>query len=239
MGPGIFFFFKVQKYNFICIFAHVMKKIYSKNSIKSIIFDLGGVIVDIDFNKAIEAFTRLGARNFDQLFSHIQQVNLFDRMDRGEVSPAGFRDELRSIAGLTITDEQFDNAWHSMIMGVPHSRLQLLEDARKNYNTYLLSNTNAIHMETFGQRLQEEYGVEGIKTFFDKSYLSYEVGMRKPERRIFELVVKDNGLDVSETLFIDDTQQHIESAAALGINTYLFRPGEERLEDLFENGFLK
>ena len=216
-----------------------MKKNYSNNSVKHIIFDLGGVIVDIDFNRAINAFIELGAEDFDAFFNHASQVNLFDRMDRGEVSPKEFRDELRSITGLSVSDEQIDKAWNAIIIGLPERRLHLLKESGKNYKTYLLSNTNAIHMKTFTEMLKEEFGSKGIETYFDQSYLSFEIGMRKPEERIFKHVIKSNNLDVSETLFIDDSPQHIEAAAALDINTYLFRPDEEQLEDLFEDGLLR
>ncbi len=215
-----------------------MENLKGKNSIKNIIFDLGGVIMDIDFNRTIEAFKDLGAENFEQLFSWEKQVNLFNKMDRGEVSPGEFRNEIRSITGLNISDQQIDDAWMKILSKVPYSRIQLLREVKGNYNSYLLSNTNMIHMENFRQDLQVDFGVSGIEVLFDRSYLSYEVGMRKPEKRIFEHVIENNNLDVSEILFIDDTPQHIESASSLGINTYLFKPGEERLEDLFENGVL-
>ncbi len=215
-----------------------MENLKGKNSIKNIIFDLGGVIMDIDFNRTIEAFKDLGAENFEQLFSWEKQVNLFNKMDRGEVSPGEFRNEIRSITGLNISDQQIDDAWMKILSKVPYSRIQLLREVKGNYNSYLLSNTNMIHMENFRQDLQVDFGVSGIEVLFDRSYLSYEVGMRKPEKRIFEHVIENNNLDVSEILFIDDTPQHIESASSLGINTYLFKPGEERLEGLFENGVL-
>ncbi len=216
-----------------------MENLKGKNSIKNIIFDLGGVIMDIDFNRTIEAFKDLGVENFDQLFSWEKQVNLFNKMDRGEVTPAEFRDGIRAITGLKISDHQLDYAWMQILSKVPASRIQLLKEVKDNYNSYLLSNTNMIHMENFSQDLQLDFGVSGIEVLFDRAYLSYELGMRKPEERIFKHVIESNDLDVSETLFIDDTPGHIETASKLGIKTYLFNPGEERLEDLFENGFLK
>ncbi len=207
--------------------------------IKNIIFDLGGVIEDIDYNRTIDAFKGLGINDFEALYTQANQVNIFDRLDRGEFSYEEFRKELCLITGLYLKDKQIDDAWNAMILKLPYSRLKLLDNARNNYRSFLLSNTNAMHIEKLLKIVKEEYGVNEIGKYFERVYLSYVIGMRKPESRIFEYVLNENDLKPEETLFIDDSVQHIESAANLGIKTYFFKPEEECLEDIFDDdGFL-
>ncbi len=208
--------------------------------IKNIIFDLGGVIVNLNANLTIQAFNKLGISDFDKLYTLANQSQLFDRLDRGEISDMNFRNEIRNLTGLNISDEKIDDAWNKMILDAPYSRLSLLEKAKSNYNTFLLSNTNSIHINTFTNYLNSEYNVKSLQHYFSKkTYLSYEIGMRKPEKRIFNHVIEDSNLNPSETLFIDDTIEHIRTASGIGINSYLLEPDKENLEDLFENGILK
>ena len=208
--------------------------------IKNIIFDLGGVIENLDITLTIRAFKDLGVNDFDSLYTQAKQINLFDKWDRGEIDSAEFRDGIRTITGLPLKDEQIDDAWNAMLLSTPYSRLQLLERVKSRYQTFLLSNTNIIHIDIFNKRMFEDHGVNNFARYFERIYLSYEVGMRKPEKGIFELVLNYNTLLPQETLFIDDTKHHIQSASDLGIKTYFFKPGEEKLEYLFdENGILK
>lgn len=207
--------------------------------IKNIIFDLGGVIEDLDTTLTIEAFKDFGVKDFDSLYTQAKQINIFDKWDRGEISPVEFRDGMRSITGLSLTDKQIDDAWNAMLLSTPYARLPVLERVNSRYNTFLLSNTNEIHMDAYKKQLVDKHGVDSLDKYFNRIYLSYLVGMRKPEKRIFEFVLDENNLNAPETLFIDDTLQHIESAKSLGIKTYFFKPDKECMEDLFEDGRLR
>lgn len=207
-------------------------KIYSKN-IRNIIFDLGGVIVNIDYQLTTKAFSELGLADFDVLFSQAKQNKLFDLYEKGLISSVDFRDEIRKYSGNNFDDFVIDNAWNAMLLNVPEERMELLKKAQSNYTTFLLSNTNDIHIETFNGYLERTFGINDLSGYFYKIYLSYKVNMRKPDAEIFELVLSENNLQPHETLFIDDSVQHIESAKKLGIQTYLLDVKTENIVEVF------
>jgi len=187
--------------------------------IKNIIFDLGVVILDIDFNRTVNAFKSYGIKDFENVFTRAAQADIFDSFERGELSPQEFRNGLREITGMDMTDELINKAWNDIIIGFPPENIKLLEKAKQNYCTCLLSNTNAIHFPVYNALLKP-YGYNHISEMFDKIYLSHEVGMRKPEARIFELVISDNNLNPSDTLYIDDTYDYMPTAETLGLITF-------------------
>ena len=189
-------------------------------NIRTIIFDLGGVLLNVGYQHTIDAFKQLGVQDFDKLFTKAEQIGLFDQLDRGEVSPVEFREELRRITGIALSDSDIDTAWNAMLLDLPGKRLALLDRVRKHYRTFLLSNTNAIHYPAYNAFLQEKYGFNSLEDLFEKQYLSFEMGLRKPEPAIFSTVVSDNKLNPSETLFIDDSRQHVEGARAAGLHAF-------------------
>lgn len=201
---------------------------------KNIIFDLGGVILNLDYQLTISAFEKLGSGDFEAKYSQLQQVDLFDEYERGEMSSSSFRKGIREVFGLSLSDEEIDTAWNAMLLDLPIERLQLLSDLRKTKNLVLLSNTNAIHINSFSDYLKEHHDTEDLSGYFDKLYYSFEMGMRKPELRIFQFVLDEQNYNPKETLFIDDSSQHIEAAQTLGVNTYLLRANKgETILDLF------
>lgn len=205
----------------------------SSTNFKNVIFDLGGVIVDIDYNLTAQSFRQLGILDFDNLFSQAKQNHLFDLYEKGLISSPDFRNEIRNYLGNHIDDATIDGAWNAMLLDVPKERLQLLEKTKSTYRTFLLSNTNDIHIETFNGYLQKTFGIADLSGHFNKLYLSYKVGMRKPDAEIFELVLSENNLQPHETIFIDDSVQHVESAKKLGIHAYLLDVKKESILDLF------
>ncbi|MDB4655500.1 HAD family phosphatase [Flavobacteriales bacterium] len=201
---------------------------------KNIIFDLGGVILNLDYQLTISAFEKLGSGDVEVKYSQLQQVNLFDEYERGEMSSSSFRQGIRESFGLSLPDEEIDKAWNAMLLDLPIERLQLLSDLRKTKNLVLLSNTNAIHINSFSGYLKEHHATEDLSGYFDKLYYSFEMGMRKPEPRIFQFVLDEQNYNPRETLFIDDSPQHIEAAQTLGVNTYHIRADKgETILDLF------
>lgn len=190
--------------------------------IKAIIFDLGGVILNINYQLAEQAFEKLGIENFAELFSQASQSKLFDRLEKGVISPAEFRKELCSLSKKNLTDDQIDKAWNAMLLDLPPERIELLKKLKEHYKIYLLSNTNKIHIDQFSCRTISR---EKLESLFDKVYFSSEIGMRKPDSEIFEHVLKENGLKPSETLFIDDSIQHIEGAEKVEIRAVLLEKG--------------
>lgn len=203
-------------------------------NIKNIIFDLGGVIVNVDFKATIDAFSSLGFKNFDKVYSQFQQNPLFDLNDKGLVTPDEFRIGLMQAAGINISYKEFDQAWNAMIKELPLKRIELLKKLKTQYNTFLLSNTNAIHMDFFFNRTQKETGIESFSSLFHKPYYSYNIGMRKPDEEIYQKVLNENNLIPSETLFIEDTLHNIKTAELLGINTYHISHSED-IAELFKD----
>ena len=203
-------------------------------TVKNIIFDLGGVILNVDYGKTIEAFRNLGIENFDTLFSQAQQTDLFDRLDMGIISNADFRNELRNFKpSLKLTDDQIDMAWNAMLLDMPLERLQVLETLQPHFRTFLLSNTNAIHVPLFSSIVKQSIGKNDLSDFFEKTYYSNEMGMRKPNTDIYEFVLKQHNLNGNETLFIDDTLQNVEGAQKAGLHAFHLT-AEHSIVKLFE-----
>lgn len=208
--------------------------IFSLNKFKNIIFDLGGVIINIDLSLTMTAFEELGIKDVPKLFSTTLQQQLFDFQEKGTITSAQFRDEIRKFSTVHLLDSQIDEAWNALLLDLPKARLELLEKVKRSHRTFLLSNTNEIHIQTIQHYLNKEYGISDLSSFFEKTYLSYQLGMRKPDAELFKLVLDENKLNPSETLFIDDSKQHILAAEKLGIQTYWLDLSKENLLDLFE-----
>lgn len=208
--------------------------------IKNIIFDLGGVILNIDYHRTSRAFQELEIKEFDALYSQAQQSDLFDLLETGMISPEAFRKQVRELVGIPLKDSQIDTAWNAMLLDLPKERIAILQAAKSNYNTFLLSNTNVIHLDSYTDQLQKEHGIKSLGELFKKEYYSHEIKLRKPNNEAFEYVLTANHLKAEETLFIDDSIQHIEGAQSIGINTF-FMDAKRNLElkDIFENGLLK
>ena len=195
------------------------------NNISTLIFDLGGVIVDLDLAKCIQNFKDLGLENIEQYLSNFGQKDFFMRFEKGQIGIPAFRNEIRKLAGIELTDAQIDKAWCSFLTQIPFEKLHLLSELKKKYHLLLLSNTNPLHIQT---AVAAEFSKTGktMQDFFDKCYLSYEMGMVKPDVEIFEALLTDAQLKAEECLFLDDGKKNIDTASALGIQTYWVKPNE-------------
>lgn len=188
--------------------------------IKNIIFDFGGVIINLTRNRCIEAFENLGVINVrDQLVNNYQHKDLFMQIEMGLITPAEFRNRIRLLTRRPLTDEQIDEAWIAMLDDIPIYKLELLLELRKQYNTILLSNTNAIHWK-WAEQTFFSYKGHQVSDFFDRIYLSYQLHMEKPNTDIFEYVIENANISPTETLFIDDAIPNCRTAETLGIRTY-------------------
>ncbi|HTF03127.1 MAG TPA: HAD family phosphatase [Bacteroidia bacterium] len=208
------------------------------NETKNIIFDLGGVIINLDMNRTRDAFVALGIKDFDSIYTQAQQNNLFDNFDKGNISAADFRNELRKHIPSPVSDEQIDAAWDAMLLDVPAAKLELLNQLKGRYRLFLLSNTNEIHVKNFSAALEQHYGFSDFSPFFEKWYYSCNIGMRKPDAEIFQHVLDENNLRAEETVFIDDSIQHIHGAEACGIKTLFLEPPKTLHELLEEAGVM-
>lgn len=200
--------------------------------IANIIFDLGGVILNINYHLTIRAFEALGMKDFGKSFTQMNQTELFDHFERGEVSPSLFRERLKPELNPEVSDSDIDAAWNAMLLDLPEERIRLLASLKDKRRTFLLSNTNRIHVESFETDVRALLGQEGLSPLFEQTYYSCDVGMRKPEERIFRMVIEMHGLAPEETLFIDDSPQHVEGARRAGLHAYHLTGGESIL-DLF------
>lgn len=201
--------------------------------IKHIIFDLGGVIINIDYQATYKAFEDLGVANFTSLYNQFTLNTLFDDLETGKVEPTVFLDEMQQHARPGTTHQQIIDAWNAMLLDFPLRRLQILQQLRQHYGLYLLSNTNAIHLDAFNKILQESRGIPSLASFFDKAYYSHLIGLRKPGKEVYQFVLDENGLDPAETLFIDDTLPNIEGARAVGLQTIHLLP-PKTIADIFK-----
>ncbi len=203
--------------------------------IKNIIFDLGGVILNISYELSIKSFIDLGVKDFDKLFSQASQSKLFDKFDKGEITPEQFRNEIKLMSGINLSDKQIDKAWNSMLLDFPPERLDLLNKVKDNYRVFLLSNTNAIHYPVYLKYLENEFGLSDLSHIFEKEYLSYKIGKRKPDKEAFLHVIMDKNLVPGETFFIDDSMQHIEGARKAGLHAHWLNVTKESIIELFDN----
>jgi len=196
-------------------------------NIKNIILDYGNVIFDIDFNRLRRSFADLGIKDVDAFYGHRAQHVLFDAFDKGIITAQQFRHEIRTATGNEeLTDDTIDAAWNSLLIGVREGHHDLLLQLKERYRTFLLSNNNEIHYKWILGHLNEKFGVKDNSVFFERDYYSHLMGMRKPDREIFEFVMATHGLDPTQTLFIDDSPQHVETARTLGLEARLLEPGE-------------
>ena len=206
--------------------------------IKNIIFDLGGVILDIDENIVYKELEKLGISTTE--LSHSKEfIELMSKFDTGIYTAPTFRKKAKALLGLEkMTDKRFDDIWNAMLLDIPRERIEAIEKVKKHYKIFLMSNTNVIHYDLYIRDLQLRFGYKEFDELFHKSYFSFAEHLEKPDPRFFELILDHEGLLPEETLFIDDTEKNVKVARSLGIHTYNIRR-DELVRNLFENGVLK
>jgi putative hydrolase of the HAD superfamily len=200
-------------------------------NIKTIIFDFGGVILNIDYNKTSKAFFDLGVLQFESMYSQKNADPVFELLEKGKLGEQEFYDAFRKSAQLPLSDQQIKTAWNAMLLGFRKEALQTLKEIKSKYKLFMLSNTNRIHEMAVTKMYEKEIGTGSIHDYFIKIYYSHEIGFRKPGKEPYEHVLKENGLIASETLFIDDSIQNIEAAQSVGLQTIFLKEGMG-IEDL-------
>lgn len=187
--------------------------------IKNILFDLGGVFLNIDFQLTNKAFKDLGVHRFEEMFNQQHVNDLFELLEMGKLSESDFYDEFRKESGTNLTNEQIKNAWNALLLDFPEERIQWLEEIKGKYNIYLFSNTNQIHYDQFIIDFTKAYPEKDFNSYFIKAYYSQTLGLRKPNANSFEKIIEEQSLKPLETLFIDDTLKNIEGAKKVGLQT--------------------
>ena len=185
---------------------------------KAIIFDLGAVILNINYQKTIDEFTKLGIKNSATFYSKKVQTDLFNQIETGMISGNEFLKGLQKETN-NANIKKVEQAWNALLLDLPEERLQMIKKLKNNHNIYLLSNTNTIHIDSFKKQLGNKKWLEFCK-LFDKMYLSQELGLRKPDIKIFEYILNEQKLKAEEVFFIDDSPQHIAGAKKLGIQCH-------------------
>ena len=202
------------------------------SGIKHLVFDLGGVIINLDTAATFKAFEALTGKPFGHWQKGIDESSLFLNLERGTIGPAEFREGIRKLTGMEATDEQIDQAWNAMLGDIPLHRLRKVEELGKHYQTFVLSNTNNIHEIAFNKILQKVSGKPSLDSFFHKVYFSHIMCCRKPETEIYEMLLKENELKAEEVLFLDDKQENLRGAEKLKIKTFHV-PSPDDWLDLF------
>ena len=197
--------------------------------IKNLLFDQGGVIVDIERDRCLDELRRLGMEAPERLVGLYKQDGPFFALENGDINMQQFHEALRPYMPAGVTDEQMDYAFSSFIVGIPLHRLQSLRELRKRYKTYILSNTNPLMFEGVIARAFAQEGLD-VNAYFDGITVSYLAHSNKPDRKIFDYAIETMGIKPKETLFFDDGQVNLDAAAALGFKTALVEPGCEFID---------
>lgn len=183
-------------------------------NIKNIIFDLGGVILNIDFKKTEEAFLQLGLDDFSTHISQFHVTDFFLLYETGKIDDDEFVTGVMNLTKKSVERHRVIEAWNALLLDFPPDRIELLKKLKKKFRLFLLSNTNSIHLKEFNQRLYNEYGVY-LENLFEKTYYSHAVKLRKPDSAIYKKVLSENRLIAEETLFVDDTISNFPEAEKL------------------------
>ena len=195
-------------------------------NITTLIFDFGGVLIDLDINQCILNFNRLGLENVEQYLNNFAQSGFFMQLEKGQISAVEFRNEIRKLTPNELTDAQIDEAWCSFLLEIPEEKLEMLIELRKKFRVVLLSNTNIIHFPNSEKLLFTNKGRQ-LSEYFDRCYLSYEMKMAKPDLQIFKNILASENVQPNECLFLDDGLKNTLQAQKLGIQTYLVNEHED------------
>ncbi len=201
-------------------------------NIRNLIFDLGNVILNIDTKLSEIAFAKYGMNDFEKLYTLASQNELFDRLEVGCITENEFYDEFRKVTGCKLDNQILEQCWNALIMDFPAARIEMLKRLKNEgkYRTFILSNTNIIHYRFYTALLKRTYGINGLENLVEHAYFSHEIGLKKPNRDIFDYVVEHSHIKPEESIFIDDNEANIKAANALGFNTIFLK--DNNMENL-------
>ena len=197
--------------------------------IRNIVFDLGGVLVDLDFKAAINGLQEAGFANVKEQLLAFDQGGIFQKFELGEITADEFRTAIRENSTVTLTDEEVDALWNLMLLEIPREKLELILELRGKYMVYLLSNTNSIHWDYVCKNAFNYRGFR-VEDYFEETFLSYEMHLAKPDKAIFEKMLHDANVLAEETLFIDDSDANCKAAEEGGIHAHHYHIGDDLTE---------
>ena len=201
---------------------------------KAVLLDFGNVIININPELTIEAFSEISGNSVERIRQKITNSQLFRRYESGMFDDDEFREIVRQTIGYPFSDQEIDWAWNRLLLDVPNKRVELLLELKGRYPLYLLSNTNNIHIKASNQIFQSRHGISSIEILFDKLFLSYEMGLWKPDEEIYLKVLEEIGMPATDVLFIDDNELNIQSAKEIGFQTILHDPQSRDLTEYFD-----
>ena len=193
--------------------------------IQNIIFDLGGVIINLDNKLTEKAFVDLGAKDFRKYFGHGFAASFFSDYEVGKISDEQFISDLKKMIEVDMPDEVIMDAWDALLLNFPPERIRLLEVLKKKYRTFLFSNTNSLHLKKVQSIYRNEFRKGSLEDHFEKTYYSHLIQLRKPDAASFEYIIRENNLDPAATMFVDDAQVNVDGANATGLKGFYLAPG--------------
>jgi FMN phosphatase YigB (HAD superfamily) len=202
--------------------------------IKNIFFDLGNVLLDLDYQRARRQFRELLGETWDFEEGVMEANELFAAFQTGRIKEEDFFAALQKLAPRPVEKEDLMAAWNSMLDQLPWQRFAMLRRLKNKYRLFLISNTNPTHLRHFNRLLRKEngLGLKDFQTLFAKTYYSFEMGMGKPDPEVYRYIIRDSGIRPEETLFIDDLEANVRAAEAAGMKGYLHDPKKEIAEVL-------
>ncbi len=201
--------------------------------IDAIIFDFGGVFLDIDYQKTSQAFKDLGMAQFDDYYQQSFTNPLFADFETGRIDDKEWLDGLRKESGCNLTDQQMIDAWNAMLGNFRPSSIDYIKSIKNSMPIFLLSNTNVIHHLAFHNIYEQEFGNREFDSGFHKAYYSHIIGIKKPDAAAYNTILEENNLNPATTLFIDDTEKNIVGAREAGLQT-LFLTNNRLVEDVIK-----
>jgi FMN phosphatase YigB (HAD superfamily) len=193
-------------------------------TIKAVVFDFGNVIIPIDLSKLFQAFADLTFKSADRVKKLFDDAEIFRKYETGFYADDEFRDVIRQTLSYPLNDQEIDEAWNALFIEVPAERIAFLESLRYRVPIYLLSNTNSIHIEYCLHYFRQKFNLPDFRSLFEKAFLSYEMGLWKPDYAIYHQVIEEVGFAAEEILFIDDNPDNVDAARDLGIQAVLISP---------------
>jgi FMN phosphatase YigB (HAD superfamily) len=202
------------------------------SNIKNIVFDLGAVIIPIDFEKTFLAFSTLSKLPVEEIKRRYQSTSLFVDYEKGIIGNFAFLQQLRMLLGVdhTVTDTQLADAWNTLLLPIPKERIDRIKMLAPSYRLFLLSNTNPIHIKDVNRILFECTAVPALEELFETTWYSYDLGLIKPHAEIYSRILNIKGLQANETVFLDDNADNIAGALSVGIQALHVTETNEMIE---------
>lgn len=192
--------------------------------IKNLVFDLGNVLYDIDFDSMYSKFDALGIPNFQNHFTLNQSDQLFFDLEKGLIDETTFCERFNQLYHLSLQHSQILAAWNSLLIGFRTKSMDWVKAHHQQFPTFLYSNTNQIHYDFFIPQYEQQMG-GSFESLFKTPYYSHKMGMRKPDQASFQFILDQEGLIAAETLFIDDNEPNVLAAASVGLQVLFLKPG--------------